>query len=700
MRGRSLWSRTTSAALARLARLVLAGSLLLVSALAVELGRAVAARADEIAYACGVSDAGAANNLFTGYETFGINVYNGCGESADNGLQVQDDGVNTIPYGATSGWQTTAPAGMAIVSAYVPSLWTEEGLDTTGLVANIYWAGGQQQISDVDGGPYRAGGFFSNYFGFNVGCAGSGGSACAPNGLAEITVTDIQLTAEDTVNPSFGFNSSNLWYEGSVGDSEGTQWVYGQWPLGFSAAAPSGIDTMSASMNGQNLASPSAFPTCRPNDTIWQQCPNGVNWTPTTTLSGDGDQQLSFTAMSAAGNQSTADETIHVDTTQPTVTLSGPADASSAAGPQYVTATANVGPSGLGSMSCSVDGVPAQSYSSSPAEIPVSGIGMHSVQCTASNRSINEYGQVAVSDPATFSMDIGEPTASGISFSNIIHSLKCKKVPERVKVAAKWVTVRRHRNLVKVHRRAHTERVKVVKCHDRIARRKVAVLVKVKRHGKTVMVKRTKVEKVVLPPQVVNETTKRVAYGGGTTVSGILATTDGTALGGRTVDVLTAPDNGLEQWTQTAVVTTSPDGAWTTTLPGGPSRLVEATYAGDNSTLPSTSSTIHLVVPAKVNIHISPRSTRWGGTIMISGRVLGGYIPAGKLLRLRIGVEGVHATVGIPSVRRDGRFRTTWTFSSGRGVVHYWFSVSTLNEADYPYAPASSRRVYVTAGRR
>jgi hypothetical protein len=434
--------------------------------------------------------------------------------------------------------------------------------------------------------------------------------------------------------------------------------------------------------------------------TAWQQCPNGTNWSPSVTLSGAGDQQLDFSATSAAGNTSTADETIHVDTTQPTVTLSGPADASSAAGPQYVTATANVGPSGLGSMSCSVDGVPAQSYSSSPAEIPVSGIGMHSVQCTASNRSINEYGQVAVSDPATFSMDIGEPTASGISFSNIIHSLKCKKVPERVKVAAKWVTVRRHRNLVKVHRRAHTERVKVVKCHDRIARRKVAVLVKVKRHGKTVMVKRTKVEKVVLPPQVVNETTKRVAYGGGTTVSGILATTDGTALGGRTVDVLTAPDNGLEQWTQTAVVTTSPDGAWTTTLPGGPSRLVEATYAGDNSTLPSTSSTIHLVVPAKVNIHISPRSTRWGGTIMISGRVLGGYIPAGKLLRLRIGVEGVHATVGIPSVRRDGRFRTTWTFSSGRGVVHYWFSVSTLNEADYPYAPASSRRVYVTAGRR
>jgi hypothetical protein len=163
--------------------------------------------------------------------------------------------------------------------------------------------------------------------------------------------------------------------------------------------------------------------------------------------------------------------------------------------------------------------------------------------------------------------------------------------------------------------------------------------------------------------------------------------------------VLTAPTNGLGQWTQAAAVTTAADGAWTATLRSGPSRLIEAAYAGDSTTLPSTSSMVHLVIPAKVKLHISRRSTPWGGKITISGRVLGGYIPAGKLLRLRIGVKGVRATVGIPSVLRNGRFRTTWTFSSGRGVVRYWFSVSTLNEADYPYAPASSRRVYVTVGR-
>jgi hypothetical protein len=163
---------------------------------------------------------------------------------------------------------------------------------------------------------------------------------------------------------------------------------------------------------------------------------------------------------------------------------------------------------------------------------------------------------------------------------------------------------------------------------------------------------------------------------------------------------MTAPDDGLAQWQQSAVVTTAANGTWTAELPRGPSRLVEANYAGDTTTEASTSSLVHLVVPAKVQIQVSPRSTRWSGTIKITGRVLGGYIPSGKLLRLRIGVAGVKETVGIPNIAASGRFETTWTFAPGRGVVRYWFSVSTLNEADYPFAPAGSRRVYVTVSQK
>jgi len=77
--------------------------------------------------------------------------------------------------------------------------------------------------------------------------------------------------------------------------------------------------------------------------------------------------------------------------------------------------------------------------------------------------------------------------------------------------------------------------------------------------------------------------------------------------------------------------------------------------------------------------------------------VLGGYVPP-LLLRLRIGVAGVRETFGIANVRADGRFHTTFRFSPGNGTVRYWFSVSTLRVANYPYAPASSRRVTVTVG--
>jgi hypothetical protein len=93
----------------------------------------------------------------------------------------------------------------------------------------------------------------------------------------------------------------------------------------------------------------------------------------------------------------------------------------------------------------------------------------------------------------------------------------------------------------------------------------------------------------------------------------------------------------------------------------------------------------------------------WGKRIVISGRLLGGYIPGGtasvsQLLRLRIGLQHVSQTAGIPNVAANGRFRTTYCFNPGHGVVRFWFSVSTLNETDYPYAPNTSRRVDVTVG--
>jgi hypothetical protein len=410
-----------------------------------------------------------------------------------------------------------------------------------------------------------------------------------------------------------------------------------------------------------------------------------------------------LSATSAAQNTSSPAETIEVDSQTPTIALSGPTTALSTAGTQYVTATAMVGPSGLGSIDCAVDGGPEQSYSTSPAEIPVSGLGSHSVQCTASNRSYDSAGQVAVSTPASFSIDIAQPTASGITFANVIHSLKCKKVKERVKFAARWVTIRRHGRLVKVHRRTHTKLVKAMKCRDRIVKRKVTELVKVKRHGRTVVVKRTKVEKVALPPHVVDQSTKRVAYGKGTTVSGILATTNGIALGGRTVQILTAANNQLGQWSQAAVVATTPEGTWTATLPPGPSRLVEASYAGDSTTLPSTSTAATLLVPARIGITIAPRQVRWSGVVTIRGHLAGGYVPPdGVPLYLEIPLPHRHRPYKPVPFRTNakGTFAIEWSWGSGAGVATYPIRVALLGTgSNYPFTASSSSAVNVTFGR-
>jgi len=654
------------------------------------------ASADEWVYACGAQTLSASifdntsSNEDNTNEEFGIQVTNDCLESGSYNLELENDGVNKVAPGTQSWLIAHLPPYLTIVSASVPIM-DLVGTVGTGYVADMMWTGGEQRVDDswkTYNISFQAPGV--NAFGFNLACAGP--SSCPADG-AYIGMNQMVFDVQQTVAPVvIALGSNNLWYKGA------SEYVRGSgWSVAYSATAPSGIESMAASEDGTAITSPQP-PGCDPITTVWQQCPSPQTWSPTVSLSGTGNQELVLGATSSTGNPGSPTETLQVDNIQPTISLSGPTQASGTAGTQYVTATAVVGPSGLGSISCSTDGEPDQSYSTSPARIPVLGLGMHSIRCIASNRAYNSAGQVAVSAPATWSLDIAQPTVSGVSFSKIIHALKCKKVKERVYVAARWVTVHRHGKLVKVHRRARTKVVKEVRCQPRIVKRKVTVLVKEKKHGRTVLVSRKKVERVVVLPRVVGRLAKRVAFGRGATVSGYLGMANGTALAGRTVKVLTAPNNGLAQWALAAVVTTNADGAWSATLPAGPSRLVEAAYGGDTTTEPSMSSAIHLIVPAKLKLRISPHRVAWGGTIHITGRVLGGYIPGGKLLRLRIGVAGVHETVGIPSIGRHGRFHTTWTFASGRGVVRYWFSVSTLNEADYAFAPGSSRRVYVRVG--
>ncbi len=275
-----------------------------------------------------------------------------------------------------------------------------------------------------------------------------------------------------------------------------------------------------------------------------------------------------------------------------------------------------------------------------------------------------------------------------MSFKKIVNPAQPRRVRERVRVGWHWAKVRRHGHLVRVKRGGHFKTIKVWKVvmHCRSKRVRIAP-------------HRWRIRRTCAIPKLHLKRTARVRFGHKVTIHGLLMTAQGIPLGGVPVEVLAAPDNGLGAFTPAATATTRVDGKWKAILPRGPSRLIRAVYGGTATILPA-SGQANVVVPAKVKLtSVTPNRLPWGKSVRISGRVLGGYIPVGsKLLRLDIGVVGLSKIQGIPDIAPDGRFHVTYTFNAGSGVVPFWFSVSTLAEADYPYAPAQSRRVTVIVG--
>ena len=342
--------------------------------------------------------------------------------------------------------------------------------------------------------------------------------------------------------------------------------------------------------------------------------------------------------------------TIDVDNQQPAVSLTGPTDVASTAGTQFVTATATAGPSGVAGISCSTDGGPWRWHGGSSDRVAVSGVGVHLVRCLSENNAVDGSGAHGRSPIETFDMKIGVPTVSAIAFSKIVNRVDCRRV----------------------HRAAHAKRATTAKCSTR----------------------------AILHRHVLS---MRVRHGRATTVDGWLGTYTGGALGGQTVEVLAAANDGRHDFKRIAAVTTAANGSWSARVPAGPSRLIEAAYGGGPNAEPSVSALAREIVAAKIQLlSVDPRRVAWGHTVRIVGRLDGGHLPpGGALIRLRIGLGREFTTYGVHEhVSGDGRFTTSYTFGLGDPRIKriYWFQVASLPMGNYPYAPASSRRVSVRVG--
>jgi hypothetical protein len=615
-------------------------------------------------------------------------------------------------YGAQWMTETPSPAIM-IVSAATPAnaVFVDCNLFSDGFLAQYFWGDNGQlygsspitYMSGCSGGIGFGGGISqaitpSRYFGWQLGCWLKA-SCTASTGGALLAVQGVQLLAQENSGPSLAaVGANNLWYQSG--------WVRGTWPATLNASDPSGVCSLVTYANTRAIAS---WSDPSPDPSSWTQChgsqlPAQID----TTKYANGPLSLTYSANNAAAVSSVAsrgpgNNPVLLDNTPVAVSLSGPTDALVTSGTQYVTATASTGPSGVAGIDCSADGSPYQWHVGSSAQIPIAGLGGHHVSCFAENNSVDSGGARAVSTTQTWSLSIRAATVSAISFSHLADPLRCRRVHERVKVPAHWVTVHRHHRKVRVLRHAHRRTVRVVRCHPRTERKRVTAWVTVKRHGKRVLVKRTKTVRVVVLPHVVASTTRRVRHGRGTSVSGWLGTPTGVPLAGQAVVVFTAPDNGQRHFRQADVVSTAADGTWAARLRPGPSRLVEAVYQGTGTTEPTVTGQVRVVVPAKLRlIRVRPRRVAWGHTVRITGRLLGGYLPPeGALVRLRIGSGPSYTTYGVAEhVIGSGRFTATYTFGAGDTSFHrtFWFQIASLPMGDYPYTPAASARIRVVVG--
>jgi hypothetical protein len=622
------------------------------------------ARADEIVTACG----GYENHTFLPSASYtGINVLGTCpgGPIAltTNGVPMKD-GQGAI-------WQAVAPPGLAITGASIPanSLLSSGVNEPSGgqYGGYFYWSGGRSNITPGERSA-SFGSLNSSDFGWLLVCVVS---TCTAS--AKIQVFEVRLGVHETSGPWLA-SDSGLWQSGG--------WVRGQWPLPVSGDSPSGLCTIAAKF-GDNLlpGSTSALDPSR-----WHQC-GAAPFTDQINTQDylQGANPAVLGAWDAAGGFIKYTKTVYVDNQTPTVSLSGPSDAASTAGVQYVTARASAGPSGVAGMNCSVDGGSMRWHPAASVQIPVSGVGEHTVKCVAKNNAVNAGGARATSAASSFAMKIGQPTVTAVAFSKLLNGLRCRQV---------YVRVRRH---------SHIRRVKVTRCRVRVQRRAVTIWVTVKRHGHRVRIRERRVIRVVLTPRTVTTTQEVVPHGHRAALRGWLGTATGTALAGQAVEVLTAPDDGRNEYTPAALATTASNGSWSAHLPPGPSRLVTASYGGGPTTQSSLAAPARLVVPARVRLlSVRPRRVAWGGTVKLVGDLAGGYLPpGGALVRLRIGIGRAFTTYGVHEhVGGRGRFSTTYTFGVGVPSIKrtYWFQIASLPMGDYPFAPASSRRITVLVG--
>jgi hypothetical protein len=168
------------------------------------------------------------------------------------------------------------------------------------------------------------------------------------------------------------------------------------------------------------------------------------------------------------------------------------------------------------------------------------------------------------------------------------------------------------------------------------------------------------------------------------------------------VQVVETFADGAALQQRTTTVETDSKGVFLVGLASGPSRSVEASFAGDKLLTRATGRAVRLEVLAGVSLRASTATADIGGApVVFSGRVArrGAAIPAtGLAIQLQFRLPGSPWTE-FRTVQTDagGQFRYPYRFSDddSRGI-RFQFRASVPTEGGWPYEAGTSRPVAVT----
>ena len=144
-------------------------------------------------------------------------------------------------------------------------------------------------------------------------------------------------------------------------------------------------------------------------------------------------------------------------------------------------------------------------------------------------------------------------------------------------------------------------------------------------------------------------------------------------------------------------VVTDEQGRFSAPEPAGPTRSIEATFAGTNRYLPASDEVGKFAVKGAASFRVSSEAVPEGASIRFKGRVKhrGARIPAGgKLVEVQYRLKtGRQRTLKEPfRTKPDGSYGLTYRFSKAlTSDALFRFRVKVRNEGNWPFKGSTSR---------